>query len=233
MDIRRFNLPRYLALLPAFQGLPAERLESLGAAARLRRLARGDLVFRAGDECSAYHIVVTGQAKLFVLSPSGQEKVVELAGPACSLGEEALFAERPYTLSAQALGDALVMALDAAVLLDEIDRDPRLARRMLAGAGRRMQGLVEDIESQALKSGVARIVAYLVKDASNDDDAGDGEATIELPASKATIASRLSLTPEYFSRVLHELQAAGLIRVDRQAIRIHDRQRLAGYAVAA
>jgi len=232
MDMRRFNLPRYLDLLPLFQGSPPERLLRLCAAARLRRLARGDIVFRAGDECGSYHLVVTGQVKLFVLSPSGQEKVVELAGPACSLGEEALFAERPYTLNAQALGDGLVLALEAGALLSEVDRDPRLARRMLAGAGRRVQGLVEDIEAQALKSGVARIVAYLVRDASNDADGGS-TATLALPASKATIASRLSLTPEYFSRVLHDLQAAGLIEVERQAIRIRDRQRLADYTVAA
>jgi hypothetical protein len=52
-------------------------------------------------------------------------------------------------------------------------------------------------------------------------------ATASLPASKATIASRLSLTPEYFSRILHELEAAGLIRIDGRAIRIPDSQRLA------
>jgi len=47
--------------------------------------------------------------------------------------------------------------------------------------------------------------------------------------SKATIASRLSLTPEYFSRVLHELEAAGLIEVDRRDIRIRDASALANY----
>ncbi len=47
--------------------------------------------------------------------------------------------------------------------------------------------------------------------------------------SKATIASRLSLTPEYFSRVLHELEAAGLIEVDKRDIRILDPQRLVRY----
>ena len=41
------------------------------------------------------------------------------------------------------------------------------------------------------------------------EDCGSGEViTVSLPVSKATIASRLSLTPEYFSRVLHELEAA-------------------------
>ena len=50
-----------------------------------------------------------------------------------------------------------------------------------------------------------------------------------LPASKATIASRLSLTPEYFSRVLHELEAQKLITIDRREIRILDVQKLLGY----
>jgi CRP-like cAMP-binding protein len=53
--------------------------------------------------------------------------------------------------------------------------------------------------------------------------------TVSLPATKATIASRLSLTPEYFSRVLHELSSAGLIEVDRRDVRIPDAARLAEY----
>ncbi len=52
---------------------------------------------------------------------------------------------------------------------------------------------------------------------------------VVLPVSKAAIASRLSLTPEYFSRVLSELESAGLIEVQRRTIRILDMERLAAY----
>jgi len=53
---------------------------------------------------------------------------------------------------------------------------------------------------------------------------------VSLPASKGTIASLLSVTPEHFSRILHELQARGLIEVDRRHIKILDAQGLASYA---
>jgi CRP-like cAMP-binding protein len=53
--------------------------------------------------------------------------------------------------------------------------------------------------------------------------------TVSLPVSKATIASRLSLTPEYFSRVLHELEADGLIEIDKREIRILDVARLTNF----
>ena len=39
--------------------------------ARLR-LARGQDVFRVGEPCEEFHVVVTGQVKLFGLSPAGQ-----------------------------------------------------------------------------------------------------------------------------------------------------------------
>jgi CRP-like cAMP-binding protein len=55
--------------------------------------------------------------------------------------------------------------------------------------------------------------------------------TVQLPASKATIASRLSITPEYFSRVLHELEAAGLVTIDKRELRIPDPQRLAQFSM--
>jgi CRP-like cAMP-binding protein len=44
--------------------------------------------------------------------------------------------------------------------------------------------------------------------------------------SKAIVASRLNLTPEHFSRILHELVSAKLIEVDGRAIRILDPRRL-------
>ncbi len=56
---------------------------------------------------------------------------------------------------------------------------------------------------------------------------------MSLPVSKATIASRLSLTPEYFSRVLHELESRGLIQIDRRDIRIPDPRKLSSYQLEA
>ena len=223
---RPFDLPRYLSLLPPFQDLPAASLARLAAHSQLRRLARGDTVFRAGEPCTVFNVAVTGQFKLFVLSAAGQEKVIEIAGPGCSLAEESTFSGQPYRVHAQAQGDALLLTLDKTALLAEVSESAGLARRLLSGVGSRMQSLVHDIESQALNSGVQRVVAYLVRDGSGTEPA---PATVALPVSKATIASRLSLTPEYFSRVLRDLESAGLIRVDHRAIRINDRRRLAAY----
>ncbi|MDO8699958.1 MAG: Crp/Fnr family transcriptional regulator, partial [Rhodoferax sp.] len=112
---------------------------------------------------------------------------------------------------------------------NEVERDPRFCMHMLAGISRRLHGLVRDVEGYALHSGMQRLIGYLLRDVEDVDTANMGVITVSLPVSKATIASRLSLTPEYFSRVLHELEAEGLIEIDKREIRILDVQRLASY----
>ncbi len=232
MDTRTFNLPRYLSVLPLFQEMNATELERLAEGCSLRRLARGDMVFRCGEPCEAFHVTVTGQVKLFALSPAGQEKVIELAGPGISFAEALMFTDRPYFIDAQALTDTLLLTVSKHAVIEEIERDSRFALRMLAGISRRLHGLVRDVEAYALHSGMQRVIGYLLRDQQAEDCVSGDVIIVSLPVSKATIASRLSLTPEYFSRVLHELEAAGLIEVDKRDIHILDAQQLAIYQPA-
>jgi CRP-like cAMP-binding protein len=230
MDARAFDVPKYLSVLPLFNDLKADELQQIAQGCSLRRLARGDLVFRVGDPCQEFHVVVVGQVKLFVLSPGGQEKVVGLIGPGQSFAEAIMFTDRPYILSAQALADTLLLEVSKRAVLAEIERDHRFALRMLAGMSRRLHALVHDVEAYALHSGAHRVIGFLLREQADAGRASGADArTVSLPVSKATIASLLSLTPEYFSRVLHDLEAQGLIEIDRRDIRILDPKRLSDY----
>lgn len=229
MEARTFDLPRYLSVLPLFTDLCRPELERLALGCQLQRLSRGDTVFRVGEPCEEFHVTVTGQIKLFAISPAGQEKVIELVGPGNSFAEALMFTGKPYIINAQALSDTLLLTVKKEAVVGEIERDPRFAMRMLAGISRRLHGLVHDVEAYALHSGVQRVIGYLLRDQVAEDCVSGEVITVSLPVSKATIASRLSLTPEYFSRVLHELEAAGLVRIDKRDVHILDVQRLAAY----
>ncbi|MDH5539264.1 MAG: Crp/Fnr family transcriptional regulator [Rhizobacter sp.] len=229
MEARSFDLPRYLSVLPLFSDMSPAELQRLAAGCQLRRLGRSDMVFHVGQPCEEFHVTVVGQVKLFVISPTGQEKVIELVGPGNSFAEAIMFIGKPYILNAQALTDTLLLTIGKPAVLAEIENDPRFALRMLAGISRRLHGLVHDVEAYALHSGLQRVIGYLLRDLSDADGAGSDAVTVSLPVSKATIASRLSLTPEYFSRVLHELESAGLIEIDKRDIRILDCRRLGEY----
>ena len=49
---------------------------------------------------------------------------------------------------------------------------------------------------------------------------------VTLPAAKSEIASQLNLTPEHFTRVLHELAHSGLLEVQGRKITVRDPDRL-------
>jgi len=222
-----FDLPRYLATLPLFHDLAPPELARLAEGCTLRRLAHGEALFHVGEPCEAFHVTVLGQVKLFAVSPAGQEKVIELIGPGGTFGEALMFTGQPYIVNADAATDALVLSVSKKAVLAEIAGDPRFSLRMLAGVSRRLHGLVRDVEAYTLHSGAQRVIGYLLRGADGGQDAC--ELTVTLPVSKAMVASLLSLTPEYFSRVLHELEAQGLIAIDRRDIRIPQPRRLAQY----
>jgi CRP-like cAMP-binding protein len=229
VDVKSFDLPRYLSVLPLFSAMSALELQRLASGSQVRRFGRGDMVFRVGQPCEEFHVTVAGQVKLFAISAAGQEKVVELIGPGNSFAEAFMFMDKPYIINAQALTDTLLLTVSKQAVLAEIAGDSRFALRMLAGISRRLHGLVHDVQGYALNTGLQRVIGYLLRDVSETDA---NEMTLSLPVSKATIASRLSITPEYFSRVMHELEATGLIEIDKRDIRILDARRLAAYQPA-
>ena len=228
MDLQQFDIPRYLANLPLFEEIAPADLQRLAQGCRLRNFSRGENIFSVGMPCEEFHVTITGQVKLFALSPSGQEKVIELAGPGISFAEALVFTGKPYIINAQALSESIVLSVGKAAVVREIEDDPRFAMRMLAGISRRLHGLVHDVQAYSLHNGMQRVIDYLLHPL-EESPATSSALKVSLPVSKATIASRLSITPEYFSRVLHELESAGLISVDKREIHIPNAARLASH----
>lgn len=231
-ELDRVDLLRYLSVVPLFIDLTDDERTRLVQGCSLNRFSRGEMVFRTNDVCDAFHVVIVGQIKLFVSSPSGQEKVIEIIGPGHSFAEAIMFLEIPYFLNVQALCDTLLMRVSKNIVFKEIALDSKFALRMLASISRRLHALVQDVEGYALHSGAQRLIGFLLRDVENSEVVPERRLTVSLHVSKATIASRLSLTPEYFSRVLHELEADQLIEIDKREIRILDVKRLAQYGAS-
>src|SRR5690606_28335304 len=102
---------------------------------------------------------------------------------------------------------------------------PGLARKMLAGLSQRLHSLMSDVEAYSLRSGTQRVIGYLLKDGGTSQDGRQ----FRLETSKTVIASRLNLTPEHFSRILHDLGANELIKVKGRDITIMDTAKLSAY----
>lgn len=228
MTRSRLDTKELLAALPLFRGLAPDELAAIAAGTTVRQVLRGEVVFNRGAPCDGIHVLVYGQIKLAFVSDDGYEKVVEIVPPGRSFGEAPLFSASPYLMMAQALADSLLLHVGKGVVLAAIERYPKFTSMLLIGMANRMHRLISDVEGYSLQTGTERLVGFLLRQQAQAETT-TGPRTVTLPTSKAIIASRLNVTPEHLSRILHELADEGLIEVEGRIVRILDPVRLRHY----
>lgn len=214
----------FIQNLALFKEASAEEVERIAQGTRVVHAARQETLFHKGDPSEGFYLMVYGQIKLAFTSPQGAEKVVEIIGAGMSFGEAVMFLDSPHVVYAQTLSDSLLLFVTKAAVLDELERNPVFARKMLGGLSRRLHGIISDVEAYCMHSGAQRVIGYLLRDAEQAE--GDHDLDVVLPTNKGVIASRLNLTPQHFSRILHDLSEAGLVEVDGRVIHIADVKRL-------
>ena len=213
------NIESLLAHVPLFNGLASEEITRVARGVHEINALKGEILFHRGDACTGFYVLVYGQLKLSFTSAQGNEKIVEVVQQGQSFGEAVMFLEKPHIVSAQMLADSLLLHVSKACIFDELERDHNFARKMLAGMAMRLHQLMTDVESYSLHSGKQRIIAYLISEL-EENQLQATDVVIELSVNKGIIASRLNLTQEHFSRILHELTGLGLIVVEGKKIRI-------------
>lgn len=213
----------FLKRLSLFRELSAKELDAVSAHTKQFHATAGTVLFRRGEPCLGLYFVVYGQVKVAFSESDGAEKVIEIVDSDQGFGEALMFLDEPHMGFAQTLSDSLVLLVSRKVLLDIIDRNPHFARSMLACLARRLHDRIADIEAYTLKSGAQRVVEYLLRGIPADTHCS---REVRLSTPKSVVASRLSITREHFSRVLHQLALAGLIDIKGRTICVMDPGRL-------
>lgn len=251
------DIKSLLSHVPLFEGMTHAELAHIASGVREIHATRGEILFRKGETCSGLYLVVYGQVKVFFASQQGQEKILEILDPGQIFGAAPLFHEQNYQLYAQTLSDCFLLHIGKPVIIAELEKSPAFARRIINLLAQRLCEIKEDVESYSLDSGRQRIINYLLREAlrakpkgtvrqseptplapggcpkSSAVEKGPNALSFTLLNSKGVIASRLNLTQEHFSRLLHELSGCGLLSVDGRDITIKDLAQLQDYAGAA
>ena len=204
-----------------FSGLSDSQLQQIYQRSHITELEEGESLFFQGDDVNCFYLVVSGRIKLFRVSPGGKEKVVEIIERGHTFAEALMFMDRPhYPVNATALAASRVIAIDCknfkSMLRDSIDTCFILMGQMSF----RLRGLIQEIDTLSLNTGTVRIVSYLLQNAPEDND------DFELKIAKSVIASRLSVKPETFSRILKNLHESKILTINGRRVTIHDRDAL-------
>ncbi len=221
------DLTLLLSSLPLFKGLASQDLQAIVAGTTDLHVARDAQIFKQGERCHGFHIVVSGKVKL-VFSSEGIERVVRIIASGDSFGEALMFMDKDYIVSAISLEDTRLLHVDKKVLLERLDESPMMARAMLAGLSSRLFYLMGDVESYTLKNSSQRLVSLLLK-----ESRGVAGKPFVINIGKAVLASRINLSAEHFSRLLRELAEAGIVHVKGRQYTILDIDKLREFGSSA
>ena len=194
------------------------------------RVERGEVVIKRGQHLAGFFGVLSGGLKLYLLSCDGQERVIRLIQPNDSFGEAIMFNDIPSPVFVEAIKRTELVFFPRESVMPIFRERHDFALSMVQGLGRMLTELLTDLECCCLQNARQRISRYLCSLTPSDPRIGD---QVELPASKAIVASTLNLSAETFSRELHALENQGLIRISRRIIYLNDRQRLKEIATSA
>lgn len=212
-----------------FSGLLEDHLDRLIDSMHVYTLSEGERLFTKDDPAKQFFFIRKGQIKLYRLSIGGVEKVIHIVNAGDTFAEAIIFMEQhAYPINAETLAPSDIIGFDNAVFVSILRESPDACFRLLADMSIRLRWRIDDIEALSLQNATLRFINYLLQQL--PEDSGDGASDVMLSLPKSVVASRLSIQPESFSRILHNLNKIGLINVNGPNIHINDLQSLRNYS---
>jgi CRP/FNR family transcriptional regulator, anaerobic regulatory protein len=175
----------------------------------------GSVLFRQGEACSTYYIVLDGAVKVFARSPRGKEVMLYRVSPGdiCILTTSCILSGSLYP------ADAVIEARVTAIALPKPDFEQMMKNSeqfrefVLMSFGQRLTGLITLIEQVVLESVDYRLAQYLLRHADAD---GFVSSTHE------SIAAEIGSAREVVSRHLKAFSNAGMVDAARGKVRVID-----------
>ncbi len=215
------NIHKVIESLPIFRGLSREQHIMLAESAKTHTYKSGQLIIGDEDRTNTFYLVATGRVKLSKTSYDGREQTLYLFGPRELFGLCAVFSDTIFPANAVALEESTLIIFPGEAVETLARQDPRILFNIIFVLSRQLKDSMYAIESLTLKGIPQRIASYLLT-AAAQNESGNHEL-VTLPVTQRELAKLLGTTPETLSRILKQMTADSLIRVQGKTVEITDR----------
>ena len=201
-----------------FSSLTDDELSELANLAVERSFMPNEFIFWDGDTPEYFYIVAEGEVKVLKHSSSGKDFIIAFFSPGEMFGEVAVFENKPYPASAQAVTESRVVGIRRADLLSFLTDRPQVALRIINVLGGRLrdaQSRLRDFAGERVERRLASVLLMLSL-----------KLGLTLPFTRQEIADMTGTTIETTIRVMSHLKNRGIIRSVRGKVIILDREKL-------
>src|SRR5713226_10641561 len=225
--------PDRLALLrnhSLFGQLAPAVIEHLGSYIKRRALPRGAAIFAKGDPGSGLMGILAGSVKISVPSADGRDIVLNIMHEGEIFGEIALLDGHPRTADATAMTDCELMVIERRDFVPFLRSQPDLTMQIietLCSRLRRTTEQVQDVTFLNLPTRLAKALLRLIVDAEGP------AATRKVTITQREISQIITRSRESTNKQLRIWAKHGWIRLERGAVTVLQRDKLAEVAAQA
>jgi CRP-like cAMP-binding protein len=201
-----------------FSSLNEDELAELAGLAIERSFAPDEFIFWDGDAPEWFYIIAEGRVKVVKHSSLGKEFIIAFFGSGEMFGEVAVFEDKPYPASAQAVAETKVLGIKRGDFLSFLAHRPQVALRIISVLGGRLrdaQSRLKDLAGERVEQRLAQTLLML-----------SAKLGSTLPFTRQEIADMAGTTTETAIRFMSRLKDGGIIRSTRGKIIILNETKL-------
>lgn len=209
-----------LARFPVFAQLPPATLDALLAAAPVRRVPAGSVLFEPHMRCEGFPLILEGSVRVAKTSPEGREIVLYRVGPgeACILSGGCLLGQTEYSVRGVAESDVSLLRIAPSMFQDLILQQPSFRRFVFDMYGARLSEVMELVDEVAFRKLDTRLARLLV------------QRGPVIQATHQNLADELGSVRVFVSRLLRGFEDRGWVDLERERISVVDAQALQAFA---
>jgi CRP/FNR family transcriptional regulator len=208
-----------------FKRLGSDDRARVASHTKVRRYEKGETIFAEGDPSDYFFDIASGRVKIFKMTPTGKDVILEIFGVGDPLGAVAVYGNRPFPASAVALEDTTCLLIPRQAFFALIEQHPTLVRGLLLGLTVRLVDLTSRLAELTGGRVDARFARFFLKLAENRPASADG-VFIPMPLSRQELADLTGTTIETAIRIMSRWGKEQIVRTEKEGFRLIDRAAL-------
>jgi len=207
--------PDWISQFPELVAISDPAWNRAAASAHVMRAPPGYVLFRDGNVCKGYVLVISGSVRVQKMDADGHEILLYRVedGQSCMLTTICLIGDQDYPAEGVAENDVELVMLPSDTFRSALADSAAFRAFVMRSIGHRIADLMTLIEDVAFGRMDVRIARML---------ASRGQSSEVIRATHQEIATELGTAREVVSRVLKDFERHGWLKLERMKISILD-----------
>lgn len=191
-----------------------------------RSFNTNQFIFREGDIGEEMYIIQEGEIKITKVV-KGTEKILAYLKPGDFFGEMAVIDKEPRSANAVASqDDTKLIIIHKDVFESQIQKNPKIAMRILKKMSSRLRDANKQIETLMLKDNTSRVVMSLVNLMDRNSEIVEGKHVLDFDFMLESIQNTTGVFRDRVIEVIEKLEKARLVKINDSRLSISSKDDL-------